>query len=297
MGGVCTSSSDGNDLRTLKMMGDEHFKQRQFDIAIFFYTSAISKYIETPDRLGGLGADDGRLYFFVNDNEDVESVDKSLFATLYGDRSAAYFLTGGYQNSAEDASRATEIDPLYAKGYYRAAKALIQIPGREMEAMECIEKGMAVVSVNDKGLINLFADLKDIALKSEASRGRGNGWVYSWGLGHSGQLGHGEDKDRINPVLIERMRGKHVADVACGAAHSMAVLGTGEVVTWGDNSRCQLGITSVEAHINVPMIIPGLMGLRITAVSCGEAHTIAITDDGRAYSWGAGASLIHMQLY
>lgn len=61
-------------------------------------------------------------------------------------------------------------------------------------------------------------------------------------------------------------------------------------MTFGDNSRGQCGVLSSLAYIDSPSLVPSLLGLMITAVSCGAAHTVALTSDGRAYSWGVGCS-------
>lgn len=285
-GGLSTDS----DITTLKRCGDEHFRKHQYLDAIFFYSSALSKLVASPDhQLGGLGVDGGRMFYTVDDYDVVKGVERSLVTALYSNRSAAYFYSGNYQNSAEDATRATEADPQYTKGYYRAAKALIHIAGREAEAAECSEKGLAVATEEEKALLLQLTELKTQALKGQINRG--DGCTYSWGSGTYGQLGHGDDSDRLHPLLLETMRGRHVIDVSCGAFHSIAVLGTGELVAWGDNSRGQLGIVAAGGGLEYalfPSIVPGLMGQRVSAVSCGETHTICVTDTGRAYSFGTG---------
>ena len=38
-----------------------------------------------------------------------------------------------------------------------------------------------------------------------------------------------------------------------------------------------------------PTIIPALVGVRVSAVACGAAHTVVVGDEGRrVYSWGLG---------
>jgi tetratricopeptide (TPR) repeat protein len=43
---------------------------------------------------------------------------------LLSNRSAAYTLTGFYHSALVDAQRVIELDPLWSKGYFRAAKVL-----------------------------------------------------------------------------------------------------------------------------------------------------------------------------
>lgn len=63
-----------------------------------------------------------------------------------------------------------------------------------------------------------------------------------------------------------------------------------QVLSWGGNNLGQCGIVSNtrEEYIVVPSLIPHLLGLQIVTVTCGAAHSMAITANGILYSWGAG---------
>ena len=50
------------------------------------------------------------------------------------------------------------------------------------------------------------------------------GEVYSWGLGANGRLGHGSERTEPVPRLVERLRGRHVRQVSCGATYSAAIV-------------------------------------------------------------------------
>lgn len=43
------------------------------------------------------------------------------------------------------------------------------------------------------------------------------------------------------PKMIENLQGKHVREIACGSGHSAAITSNGELYTWGQNDRGQLG--------------------------------------------------------
>ncbi len=73
------------------------------------------------------------------------------------------------------------------------------------------------------------------------------------------------------------------------------------LLLWGNNSDSQLGDcswsddTDENDSNSQPDIIFGptpcrtFMNLRVTSVSCGSRHTLAISEDGVAWSWGWGA--------
>ena len=59
----------------------------------------------------------------------------------------------------------------------------------------------------------------------------------------------------------------------------------GYVYSMGSNVDCKLGLGNSELRsVNVPTLVDGICN--IVKVSAGNAHTIALGDDGSAYSWG-----------
>ena len=53
-----------------------------------------------------------------------------------------------------------------------------------------------------------------------------SGEVYTWGAGSNGRLGHGHERDRFTPLLINGLKGKIVVQVACGDYHTAALTGS-----------------------------------------------------------------------
>jgi alpha-tubulin suppressor-like RCC1 family protein len=76
----------------------------------------------------------------------------------------------------------------------------------------------------------------------------------------------------------------------------MALSETGELLGWGAAACGQLGFEDLQ-HLPKdsenspyepdPQPVKLLRGKVITAVSCGEAHTLTLTDKGCVYSFGA----------
>jgi hypothetical protein len=67
---------------------------------------------------------------------------------------------------------------------------------------------------------------------------------------------------------------------------------------WGANSCGQLGLRQLDdkrirkdadgiPHLPVPLPIDALADVKIVAIACGEAHSLAVTAIGDLYSWGA----------
>jgi alpha-tubulin suppressor-like RCC1 family protein len=76
--------------------------------------------------------------------------------------------------------------------------------------------------------------------------------------------------------------------VALGAAHTCALLSSGEVACWGDGSRGQLGdgVAQPGYHRAFAAKVPGLTG--VTGIRAGGNTTCAILSSGVA-CWGDGA--------
>ncbi|XP_076603108.1 alsin-like isoform X2 [Chaetodon auriga] len=100
--------------------------------------------------------------------------------------------------------------------------------------------------------------------------------VWSWGRGSEGQLGHGDQLARLQPLCIKPLTGEEVIQVAAGSHHSLALTAHCQVYSWGSNMSGQLG------HVNSPVTVPQQTklsdGLRVWDVSAGQSHSLLLAD-------------------
>uniref|UniRef100_A0A3Q2D4F0 Alsin Rho guanine nucleotide exchange factor ALS2 n=1 Tax=Cyprinodon variegatus TaxID=28743 RepID=A0A3Q2D4F0_CYPVA len=100
--------------------------------------------------------------------------------------------------------------------------------------------------------------------------------VWSWGRGSEGQLGHGDQLARLQPLCIKSLTGQEVIKVAAGSHHSLALTAQCQVYSWGSNMCGQLG------HVKTPVTVPQLAklsdGLRVWDVSAGQSHSLLLAD-------------------
>ncbi|QOR33921.1 hypothetical protein IMX26_10500 [Clostridium sp. 'deep sea'] len=123
--------------------------------------------------------------------------------------------------------------------------------------------------------------------------------IYAWGSSSSGCLGIGEEVPNINPSFIESSEysdsnyyliplkvklNEKVVEIGTKSYRSYALLDTGELYMWGNNSRGQLGIgnnddqyTPIKIEINEA----------IKKVEMGSAHTLALSVNNNLYAWGS----------
>jgi alpha-tubulin suppressor-like RCC1 family protein len=97
----------------------------------------------------------------------------------------------------------------------------------------------------------------------------GTGQVSCWGDNERGQLGDGTTTDRAVPTAVVGLAGD-VRAVSAGRSHTCALLTSGAVQCWGDNSTGQLGTNAVWGS-PTPLTMPGATG--VSTVAAGDAHT------------------------
>ncbi|KAM6141107.1 LOW QUALITY PROTEIN: RCC1 and BTB domain-containing protein 1 [Pterocles gutturalis] len=114
-----------------------------------------------------------------------------------------------------------------------------------------------------------------------------DGDLYAWGYNNCGQVGSGSTANQPTPRRISNcLQGKMVVGIACGQTSSMAVVNNGEVYGWGYNGNGQLGLGNNGNQLT-PCRVAALQGVCIMQIACGYAHTLALTDEGLLYAWGA----------
>jgi len=120
-----------------------------------------------------------------------------------------------------------------------------------------------------------------------------DGLLYSWGLGTNGQIGNGTTMNSALPVAVDMtgvLAGKTITSIAAGGDYSVVRTSDGKVFGWGTNTSGQLGNgTNTNSSIPVAVDMSGaLAGKSVSAIAVGNAQAVAITSDGKAYSWGGG---------
>ena len=120
-----------------------------------------------------------------------------------------------------------------------------------------------------------------------------DGTVYAWGRNNSGQLGKNDATDAHIPAAVQTlgtpMAGKVIVQLVAGNSQSMALASDGTVYTWGWNQYGQLGNgTTTNSRIPVAVVTTDtpLAGKIISQIAAGNAHALAMTDDGTVYTWG-----------
>jgi alpha-tubulin suppressor-like RCC1 family protein len=117
-----------------------------------------------------------------------------------------------------------------------------------------------------------------LALKSD-------GTVWAWGTGTNGEIGDGFKTTRNTPTAVAGLSG--VRAIAAGKNFSLALADDGgaggAVWAWGFNWEGALGDgTDVDRAYPVRVTLPK----PIVAIAAGEAHAMALANDGTVWTWG-----------
>ena len=114
-----------------------------------------------------------------------------------------------------------------------------------------------------------------------------NGTVTCWGDNSDGQLGNvlfAPGARSTLPVAVTGLNG--ATQVSVGVDHACALLGSGGVRCWGNNSNGQLG-NGTTTDSNVPVTVIGFgAGTPVSQISVGYRRTCALQVDGNVRCWG-----------
>lgn len=114
-----------------------------------------------------------------------------------------------------------------------------------------------------------------------------DGAVWTWGSAES--LGHGDREHQLTPTRLGPVKfyGFRAAMVSCGGFHTVVLAG-GLVWTFGMGKEGQLGHGDRVKLRSVPAPVSSIKET-IVMVAGGGFHTLAVSAEGKVYSWGSGA--------
>ncbi|XP_026548213.1 probable E3 ubiquitin-protein ligase HERC6, partial [Notechis scutatus] len=84
---------------------------------------------------------------------------------------------------------------------------------------------------------------------------------------------------------IQALEAQTIIYISCGKEHSLAISSQGKVFSWGAGGFGQLGTGKLKDS-STPKKIDALSKYNVIQVACGHYHSIALTKDGRVFSWG-----------
>jgi alpha-tubulin suppressor-like RCC1 family protein len=128
--------------------------------------------------------------------------------------------------------------------------------------------------VATSGIRSLDAHLRHTCMVRDAR-------AFCWGDNEHGQLGVGDQADRLSPARIGT--GNDWLQLTTGEQHTCGIRAPGVLYCWGRNQAAQLGVGDTE-----PRTTPAqLTGTRLwRSVACGGDSCCAIDASDQLYCWG-----------
>ncbi|KAK4429184.1 RCC1 domain-containing protein RUG3, mitochondrial [Sesamum alatum] len=143
---------------------------------------------------------------------------------------------------------------------------------------------------------NLESKLKSIALGGLHSVALDVlGRVFTWGYGGFGALGHSVYHRELLPKLVEGSWDGEICHIATSGTHTAAITKSGKLYIWGrdeGDGRLGLGPGRGPDHAggnSTPSEVKALP-VPVVAASCGGFFTMALTEEGQLWNWGANSN-------
>ena len=113
--------------------------------------------------------------------------------------------------------------------------------------------------------------------------------IYSYSHNNNEQF-----EDLITNINeISYLNDKNIISIESGGSHHLALSYNGNIYSWGSNVCGQLGFYDQEENLDIskdnsqsPILLKNLENIKIKIISCGEVHSLALSENGDIYSWG-----------
>ncbi|KAF2314316.1 hypothetical protein GH714_025330 [Hevea brasiliensis] len=115
-----------------------------------------------------------------------------------------------------------------------------------------------------------------------------SGFVYTWGKGYCGALGHGDEIDKTLPEPLNSLKSYVAVQVCARKRKTFVLVDSGHVYGFGWMGFGSLGFPDrgVSDKVMRPRILDSLRAYRVSQISTGLYHTVAVTSQGRIFGFG-----------
>ncbi|XP_059209716.1 serine/threonine-protein kinase Nek9 [Centropristis striata] len=118
--------------------------------------------------------------------------------------------------------------------------------------------------------------------------------LYTWanvqgGAKMVGQLGHADQASYRQPKRVDKLQGKAIRQVACGADFTAVITDEDQMYMFGSDYYGCIGVENeLGTEILEPVLLEFFEERPVRQVSCGDNHVVVLTQNGDIYSWGCG---------
>ena len=112
-----------------------------------------------------------------------------------------------------------------------------------------------------------------------------DGSVSCWGRNNKGQLGDGSNSNRNAPISVNLGINKTAVSISAGLDFTCALLNTGEVSCWGDNSY-GIFADGTTTDSNIPVIVNHSIIGNVVSITTPGYSVCALSSAGSISCWG-----------
>jgi len=114
------------------------------------------------------------------------------------------------------------------------------------------------------------------------------GRTYTWGKNDFGQLGTGDEVDRLLPMMTELSYEVFINDAVCGGRFTMGWTKSGDLYTWGrfQASNFPRQFTNTWCNGYEKNDEMGIKGKKVLMAAAGDMHMAVVTRDFQLFTWG-----------
>ncbi|XP_050218366.1 ultraviolet-B receptor UVR8 isoform X2 [Mercurialis annua] len=115
-----------------------------------------------------------------------------------------------------------------------------------------------------------------------------SGFVYTWGKGYCGALGHGDEIDKTLPEPLNSLKSHLAVQVCARKRKTFVLVDSGRVYGFGWMGFGSLGFLDrgVSDKVLRPRVLDSLRRHRVSQISTGLYHTVAVTSQGKIFGFG-----------
>jgi alpha-tubulin suppressor-like RCC1 family protein len=114
--------------------------------------------------------------------------------------------------------------------------------------------------------------------------------TYAFGVNSRGRLGFGHNRVVNEIQIVKELCDQQIIDFSNGKYHCIARNSSGKVYCWGYNEFGYLGIGSKDYSSYKPILNQYLNNEFVIDISCGDSHSLVLTNCGEVYAWGENYS-------
>jgi len=115
-----------------------------------------------------------------------------------------------------------------------------------------------------------------------------SGYVYTWGKGYCGALGHGDENDKTTPELLSSISNQVAVQVCASKRKTFVLADNGSLYGFGWTGFGSLGFPErgMSEKVVKPQILDTLRSHQIAQVSTGLYHSVVVTKRGQIFGFG-----------